>query len=635
MTLFTKAADRSDHRTSLCLFDMRRDSKVNHDTRSKPASSNWSITRYLRRLSLCALTPFAALIAGNADAVEPLSVVGNKIYAGGQAASFAGNSLFWSNNGWGGEKYYTAGTVAWLKQDWKSKVIRAAMGVDEGGGYLQDPVGNKAKVKAVVDAAIANDMYVIIDWHTHHAEQYQAQSIAFFQEMARTYGNSPNVIFEIYNEPLQISWSGVIKPYANAVIAAIRAIAPNNLIIVGTPQWSQKVDEASRDPITGYRNIAYTLHFYAGSHGQYLRDWASTAMSNGIALFVTEWGSVDASGDGGVNAGETNLWVNFMKANGISHANWALNDKAEGASALTPGASGNGGWSSNQLTASGALAKNIISTWSGNPPPACTTVTTPGSIQAEAWCTMSGVQNENSSDTGGGQNVGYIDTGDWMSYSVNVAAAGSYKVSYRVASASSGAQLQLEQAGGNPVYGSLNIPYTGGWQTWTTISHDVTLAAGQQNLAISAKKGGFNINWIKIEPNGVTPPVDAITIQAEDYLVMNGVQAEACSDAGGGVNVGYLDAGDWMSYPSVNIPSAGTYQIEYRIASLSGGGNLTFEEAGGTPSYGSINIPASGGWQTWTTVKHNVSLSAGAHKFGIKVNNGGWNLNWFRLTKIN
>lgn len=146
------------------------------------------------------------------------------------------------------------------------------MGVDDGGGYLQDAASNKARVKTVVDAAIANDMYVIIDWHTHHAEQFQSQSIAFFQEMARTYGNDPHVIFEIYNEPLQISWSGTIKPYANAVISAIRAISPNNLIIVGTPWWSQNVDEASRDPITSFKNIAYTIHFYAGSHGQSLRE---------------------------------------------------------------------------------------------------------------------------------------------------------------------------------------------------------------------------------------------------------------------------------------------------------------------------------------------------------------------------
>lgn len=565
----------------------------------------------------------------SAFAVQPLTVSGNKVLAGGQQASFAGNSLFWSNNGWGGEKFYNAGTVAWLKKDWKSNIVRAAMGVEDSGGYLQDPAGNKAKVKAVVDAAIANDMYVIIDWHSHHAEQYQAQAIAFFQEMARTYGNNPHVIYEIYNEPLQISWSGTIKPYANAVIGAIRAIDPDNLIIVGTPQWSQRVDEASRDPITGYKNIAYTLHFYAGSHGQYMRDWATTAMQNGIALFVTEWGSVDASGDGAVNAAETWAWVDFMKKNNLSNANWALNDKVEGASSLVPGASTTGGWAANQLTASGKLTKDIISGWPGVTP-GCNTTTVPGTVQAEAFCTMSGVQLENTSDTGGGQNVGYVDTGDWMTYSITVPAAGSYKVSYRVASTGSTGVIQLEQGGGAPVFGSVNVPNTGGWQTWSTVSHTVTLAAGKQTIAIRAKAGGFNLNWFKIEASG-----NAITVQAEDYLVMNGVQLEATSDVGGGQNVGYLDAGDWMSYPSVTIPVSGDYVVEYRFASLNGGGNLSFEEAGGTPSYGAINIPATGGWQNWATVKHTVRLSAGAHKFGIKVNNGGWNLNWFRITPVN
>ena len=142
-------------------------------------------------------------------------------------------------------------------------------------------------------------MYVIIDWHSHHAESYRSNAIAFFQDMARTYGTRNHVIYEIYNEPLQISWSGTIKPYAQAVISAIRAIDPDNLIIVGTPSWSQDVDVAAADPIAG-TNIAYTLHFYAGTHGQFLRDKAQTALNRGVALFVTEWGSVNANGDGAV-----------------------------------------------------------------------------------------------------------------------------------------------------------------------------------------------------------------------------------------------------------------------------------------------------------------------------------------------
>jgi endoglucanase len=302
--------------------------------------------------------------------VAPLSVSGNKVLIGGQVGSIAGSSFFWSNTGWGGEKYYNAKTVAWLKTDWNAKLVRASMGVEEGGGYLNkttkaiSDTSNKTRVYTVVDAAIANDMYVIVDWHSHHAEDYKEQAIAFFQEVATKYKDTNNVIYEIYNEPLNTAdWSSVIKPYAVDVIAAIRAIDPDNLIVVGTQTWSQDVDKASKDPITGYENIAYTLHFYAGTHKQSLRNKAQTALNNGIALFVTEWGAVNADGGGAVAVSETNAWLDFLKTNHISHANWALNDKAEGASSLVAGASVNGEWVSSQLTASGALVKDAILNW--------------------------------------------------------------------------------------------------------------------------------------------------------------------------------------------------------------------------------------------------------------------------------
>lgn len=338
---------------------------------------------------------------GAVQGVAPISVLGNKLLFGGKEGSIAGNSLFWSNTGWGGEKYYTAQTVAWLKSDWKASVVRVAMGVDEAGGYLTD-ASNKTRATTVIDAAIANNMYVIIDWHTHHAEDNKAAAITFFKEMATKYGNYNNLIYEVYNEPLQVSWANVVKPYATDVIKEIRAIDPDNLIIVGTPTWSQDVDVASQSPITAYSNIAYTLHFYAATHKAALRAKAQTALNNGIALFVTEWGSVSADGNGGVDAAETAAWLEFLKTNKISHANWALNDKAEGSSALTPGASPTGGWTSGQLTASGTLVRNAILNW-----PSLNTTASSSSL-APSSSSSSVISSSSSSAIGSGCGNGTI-----------------------------------------------------------------------------------------------------------------------------------------------------------------------------------------------------------------------------------
>ncbi|WP_052074501.1 cellulase family glycosylhydrolase [Shewanella mangrovi] len=294
--------------------------------------------------------------------VPALTVENGQILSGGELRSFAGNSFFWSNTGWGQEKMYNADVVAWLKNDWKTSIVRVALGADEGGSYLDDPAGNLARIKTVVDAAIANDMYVIIDFHSHHAEDKKAAAIQFFTQMAQLYGTHNNVIYEIYNEPLQISWSNVIKPYAIDVINAIRAIDPDNLIVVGTPTWSQDVDVASQDPIVG-TNIAYALHFYAGTHGQSLRNKALTAMNNGIALMVTEWGAVNADGNGAVAQASINDWLNFLATNNLTHLNWAVSDKNEGASIIKPGVNPHGNWSASDLTASGTVVKDIIANW--------------------------------------------------------------------------------------------------------------------------------------------------------------------------------------------------------------------------------------------------------------------------------
>ncbi|HKP60977.1 MAG TPA: glycoside hydrolase family 5 protein, partial [Polyangiales bacterium] len=284
-----------------------------------------------------------------------LHVAGNRIVdALGQPVQLRGMSLFWSQ--W--SNFYAPGTVDQLADDWQAGVVRTALGV-ENGGYLENKNGNEAKVVAVVDRAIQRGIYVIIDWHDHHAQDHQPQAIDFFTRMAKKYGSSPAVLFEIYNEPLDIGWPAV-KTYAEAVIAAIRGTGAKNLVIVGTPKWSQDVDLAARSPITGYADVAYTLHFYAATHKQYLRDKAQIALDAGVPLFVTEWGSCEASGSGAIDQAETKTWLDFLQKNDISWANWALNDKAESCSALTSQAGITGPWKDNALTMSGALIKSLI-----------------------------------------------------------------------------------------------------------------------------------------------------------------------------------------------------------------------------------------------------------------------------------
>jgi endoglucanase len=285
-----------------------------------------------------------------------LQVVGNKIVdKDGDPVQLRGMSFFWSQ--WIG-KYYNAATVKWLKDDWRCNIVRAAMAVEEGG-YLLQPVSEKKKVTDVVDAAIDEGIYVIIDWHDHHAFNNTKKAKEFFAQMAQQYGDTPNVIYELFNEPEQVSWTNQVKPYHQAVIDTIRFYDPDNLIICGTTTWSQDVDVAANDPLIG-TNIAYTLHFYAGSHKQFLRDKATTALNKGVALMVTEFGTTDASGDGAVDQVETAKWFQFLDEHKISWCNWSIADKEEGSAALKPGAGNSGGWSNANLTTSGRFIKSEL-----------------------------------------------------------------------------------------------------------------------------------------------------------------------------------------------------------------------------------------------------------------------------------
>ncbi len=294
-----------------------------------------------------------------------LSVVGPHIRdQRGQITSLAGPSFFWSNTGWGQDRFYTAGAVETFAKDWNAGIVRVALGAQNDGSFLQDKRGNSARVKTVVDAAIANGLYVIVDWHSHQAERNTAEAVEFFTRLAQSYGHTPNLIYEIYNEPLDTTdWDRTVKPYAETVIAAIRRVDPDNLIIVGTPSWDQHVDKAADNPIRGHSNILYALHFYAATHRGELRHRAEYAINKGLPLILSEWGTVTYTGDGSVDVASTHEWMRFARRHGLSHLNWSVSDKAEGASLFKPGASSHGGWTERDLTPSGRLVRDIMRNW--------------------------------------------------------------------------------------------------------------------------------------------------------------------------------------------------------------------------------------------------------------------------------
>jgi endoglucanase len=236
-----------------------------------------------------------------------------------------------------------------------ANLFRVAMYTGEGG-YLSQPEVMWNKMVAAIDAAIANDLYVIADWHIlsdGNPRTNQSQAVDFFTRLSQRYGDNPAVIYEICNEPNgAVTWSGDVKPYAQTLVNTIRKNAPQSIILIGSTTWSQDIHLAAADPVKG-TNLMYTLHFYAGTHGAELRERIDSALKKGLPIFVSEWGTSRADGSGGVYLAESKVWLDFLDSRGISWANWSLCDKNETSAALKPGTSPNAKWTQKDLTESG------------------------------------------------------------------------------------------------------------------------------------------------------------------------------------------------------------------------------------------------------------------------------------------
>ena len=254
-------------------------------------------------------------------------------------------------------RFYTASAVRWLYRDWKCSVVRAALGVEPDKGYLKDSAIQKKLIKTVVDQAIIDGIYVIIDWHSHNINLKEAKE--FFKEMATLYGSHPNIIYELFNEPDYETWSEV-KSYSTELISTIRAIDSNNIILVGSPHWDQDINLPAEDPISGYKNLMYTVHFYAGTHKQTLRDKTDAAIAKGLPVFISESAGMQATGNGPIDYEEWNKWIKWMEIKKLSWITWSVSDKDETCSVLNNSASDFGGWKTDDLKESGIKTREIL-----------------------------------------------------------------------------------------------------------------------------------------------------------------------------------------------------------------------------------------------------------------------------------
>ena len=255
-------------------------------------------------------------------------------------------------------RFYNKKAVGWLAKDFKCNVVRAAMGIEAGAhSYMKEPEFSKDKIEAVIKGAINSDIYVIIDWHSHNINLKEAT--VYFDEISKKYGKYPNVIYEVFNEPDNETWSEV-KVYSEAIIKVIRTNDPDNIILVGSPRWDQDVHLPAADPIKGYDNLMYTMHFYAATHKKELRDRTDEALKSGLPIFVSESAGMEATGNGPLDYKSWQEYIDWMEERKISWITWSISDKDETCSMLKKSAKSEGKWKDDDLKESGLKTREFL-----------------------------------------------------------------------------------------------------------------------------------------------------------------------------------------------------------------------------------------------------------------------------------
>ena len=273
----------------------------------------------MKKLLTIVLLCWCVGCAYSARAVDPVKQYGQLQVKGaqlcdqqGQPVILHGLNLEWDTR-W--PRMYNKKYMKTLKREGQYPLLRLAMEVSEGNGYLAHPQQAMACLKPVIETAIKQNIYVIIDWHANSMHTQEARQ--FFGEIAQRYGRYPHIIYEIYNEPIEETWTG-IKKYASEVISEIRRYDPDNIVLVGCPHWDQDIHLVTNNPLDGFQNVMYTVHFYAATHGDDLRQRTEDAVRHGIPILISECGAMEASGEGPIDLESEAQWVAMCHRLGIS-----------------------------------------------------------------------------------------------------------------------------------------------------------------------------------------------------------------------------------------------------------------------------------------------------------------------------
>ncbi len=587
------------------------------------ATSTHSRFKASPRWSLLILLAILALIAGGAPsralaaepAVAALHVQGTTLAdSSGQTVQLRGLSshgLSWY------PQFVNAANMVQMKNQWGCNVFRLAMYTQEYNGYCTGDDANRAALKARIADAVAAahqaGIYVIIDWHIlsdGNPQTHQSEALAFFDEMSRTYGSDPHVLYEICNEPNgSVTWDQV-KAYAQAVIPVIRQHS-DGIILVGTPTWSQDIDQAAASPLTGVSNVMYTLHFYAATHKDALRNKLVAAVQSGLPVFVSEFGICEASGSGTIDEGQADAWLAVMNQYHISFAMWDFSDKDEACSIIKPNTGKTSGFTTSDLTQTGRWFVSRMATLDG-PSSGVTGLsyschvqnignmaaveggqtagTTGRALRMEAFrAQISGIGNLGITYCAHVQNVG------WMGWVSDGQTAGTTGQALRMEALKM--KLTGDAADQYDLYYCVHVQNYG-WSAWAKNGDP----AGSQGLALRAEA----VRAVLVEKGGAEPA--PLSSQTKALFAKDG--------GGGGAATGSLSAtatmtGSWAE----GSQTAG----QFAVAIANGGGavnawkvTLTFDRAVTLRDNWNGQFSVSGNTLTITNKDYNGTIAAGA-----------------------